>query len=415
MRIKDIYLKNIGPFKEAELQFINGDIAKPPITIITGENGTGKTIVLDAIRVLFLGQLNKIERSIIQNEKDFDIDANFSSHKNFSIIGENYKVVCRPHLIRNDIQTNVPYFSEILQGVNKIPNKLAKPVEKWIINYWTSKLASDSFEVKSLVAPIPENYLLNSLNGIQPNVEVTQLICFFDYLRSSNDPKEVKQGEFLYDLLKKIIKLSLIDGEFRYVERRTLTPIIYQTGHEISLDKLSSGNLYLIQRLVSLLGQMYSVHILNNTEIEDLCNTPGLLLIDEAENHLHPKWQKTFLNSVLDIFPNLQIIATTHSPFIVSSVENANVYVCKSMKDHSIIENKTAEYSNKPIEEILLSPVFNTSSFNSEISELIAERKQAIEKGNTEVAENIKKKLKEINPEYFSYFDVEDILKEISK
>ncbi len=207
----------------------------------------------------------------------------------------------------------------------------------------------------------------------------------------------------------------MLDGEFRYVERQTLTPIIYQTGQEISLDKLSSGNLYLIQRMVSLLGQMYAVHILNNTSIEHICYAPGLLLIDEAENHLHPKWQKTFLNSVLEIFPNLQVIATTHSPFIVSSVENAKVFVCRSKGDYSVVEDETEEYSNKSVEEILVSPVFNTSGFNEQITKLIEDRKKAIENKDKKGRERIEKRLKQINPEYFSYFDVEDILQEISK
>lgn len=431
MRIKDIYLKNIGPFEEAELQFINGDIAKPPITIITGENGTGKTIVLDAIRSMLFGEYGQIERNIIR-EEDFSINLT---------INEDYNKINSPELsvlksvkyepIPFKIQTNLEKFNfqfieykflkETKTYDGKIPTLfLASPGEapkqpNWITNYWTSKNTSDNFNIKKLITPDINNYLFNSLSGVQRNVEVIELITFFDYLKDAASSYEKETGIFFYDTIKNIIKLSLDKGEFGYVKRTDLQPVIIQNDREITIDKLSSGNLYLIQRMISLLGQMYAVHQIHNTPFDKICETPGLLLIDEAENHLHPKWQKTFLNSILDIFPNLQIIATTHSPFIVSSVKNANVYVCKSMKDHSIVENKTAEYSNKPIEEILLSPVFNTSSFNTEISELIAERKQAIEKGNTKVAENIKKKLKEINPEYFSYFDVEDILKEISK
>jgi Predicted ATP-binding protein involved in virulence len=106
---------------------------------------------------------------------------------------------------------------------------------------------------------------------------------------------------------------------------------------------------------------MYSLHIINKGDIENLCNLPGLLLIDEAENHLHPTWQKTFIKSILEIFPNLQIIVTTHSPFIVSSVDHVKVYVCNSKTDHVIISDETDIYSNKPVEEILLSPLFGTT------------------------------------------------------
>jgi predicted ATP-binding protein involved in virulence len=413
MRIKNLNLKNIGPFNEASIDFIGdqNSIEKPPITIITGENGTGKTIILDTIRGLLLGQFNKIERNIVRNIDDFFIKADFSIPQ---IANNVFEFSPDISIETKKIEKN----NVFITSNTSISRKLSSPnTEKtmWVTNYWTSRLSTDSFDIKSLVAPKPENYLLNSLNGIQPNVEVTQLICFFDYLRSSMSKGESELGEFLYDLLKKIIKLSLIDGEFKFVERQTLTPIIHQTGGDISLDKLSSGNLYLIQRLISLLGQMYSVHILNNTNIKDLCEVPGLLLIDEAENHLHPKWQKTFLNSIIDIFPKLQIIVTTHSPFIVSSVKNANIYVCKSMKDHSIIENKTEEYSNKPIEEILISPIFNTNSFNTEISELIIQRKNFIQNNEIEKANEIEKKLLKINPEYFSYFEIENIIKKISK
>ena len=69
--------------------------------------------------------------------------------------------------------------------------------------------------------------------------------------------------------------------------------------------------------MVSMLGKMYAVNVLNSKPLEELCQAPGLLLIDEAENHLHPKWQKTFINNILTVFPNLQIILTTHSPSLL--------------------------------------------------------------------------------------------------
>ncbi|CAA9214463.1 MAG: hypothetical protein AVDCRST_MAG56-120 [uncultured Cytophagales bacterium] len=223
-------------------------------------------------------------------------------------------------------------------------------------------------------------------------------------------------GSYLFNILKRIINLSLNNGELAYVSRARLEPIIKQNGQEITLDKLSSGNLYLIQRMVSLLGKMYSVHLLKNTPVEEICNTPGLLLIDEAENHLHPKWQKTFIKNVLEIFPNLQIILTTHSPFIVSSVENARVYVCESKGDHCVVKDETAEYSNKPIEEILLSPLFGvTYPFNQEISDLLRARKEAIQSGDKEKEKGIESRLKAINPDYFAYLDVDNLLGELSK
>ena len=63
MKINSLRLKNIGPFIDAKIDFV-GNHSKPPITIITGENGTGKTIVLDAIRKMILGLNDKGKKSI---------------------------------------------------------------------------------------------------------------------------------------------------------------------------------------------------------------------------------------------------------------------------------------------------------------------------------------------------------------
>ena len=51
-----------------------------------------------------------------------------------------------------------------------------------------------------------------------------------------------------------------------------------------------------------------------------LAQTPGVVLIDELDVHLHPKWQRRVVESLRRVFPRLQFISTTHSPFIVQSL-----------------------------------------------------------------------------------------------
>ena len=83
------------------------------------------------------------------------------------------------------------------------------------------------------------------------------------------------------------------------------------------------------------------------------------------------------------------------------------------MIDHSIIVDETAQYSNKPIEEILLSDVFNTERFNQEITELLEQRDRAMELKDYDKKTKIEEKLKSINPTYFSYFDIEKMMQEL--
>ena len=410
MKLHKLHLKNIGPFLDDTIEFATFENSKSQVTILTGENGTGKTIIIDAIRKMFMDSYWAKQIRPITRNNDFrlELEMNF---KNENLLlktkqqegdSEENLVVTRSNGMYNEISSIIGNPS-VAKGNN------------WIINYWTSQNDHQPFHISSLDFIKPENYLSNVLDGIQQNAETTKIVTFFDYYKSSDNPIEKKEGEFIFDQLKKIFKISLYNGEFVHVQRTKLLPVIVQNGFEVTLEKLSSGNLYLVQRLISLLGQMYSVYKLNNLPIEELCNTPGVLFIDEAENHLHPKWQKTFLNSILEMFPNLQIIVATHSPFIVGSVEGAKVYVCKPQAGYSVISDETSTYSNKPIEEILSTEVFGeTSSFaNKEIDELLEARKEAIKSGNKSEESRIEAKLLEINPQYFSYLEIDKIIDQI--
>jgi len=406
MRINKLNLENIGPFKSAELEFISTDdnFEEPPVIIITGENGTGKTVIIDAIRTLFYGVFTKIERDLTFND-EFLIKANISviNETNFDLFTDSKKE-------DGKFKTNVTEFNKLFTG--NLESIYKGP---FVVDYWTSKLSNDEFGINNIEAPKTSFYLKESLTGIHRNVDVTKLITFFDYLSDSKDEKENEIGKAFYDLIKLIIDLSINNGILSHVSRTELIPKILIQNQEVSLNKLSSGNLYLIQRFVVLLGQVYSACITYKIPVSEVRNIKGLLLIDEAENHLHPKWQKVFLKNLLKIFPKLQIIVTTHSPFIVSSIENARVFVCTSDTNESFVKEETDYYTNKPIEEILLSPLFNTSNFNEEISELIRLRKNAISTMNLSLAKQIEVKLLDINPNYFNFLTVEELIKSIKK
>ena len=56
----------------------------------------------------------------------------------------------------------------------------------------------------------------------------------------------------------------------------------------------------------------------------------GVVLIDEVDKHLHPKWQWNVLNALHDTFPNIQFIITTHAPIVISSYKYANIQTIDS-------------------------------------------------------------------------------------
>ena len=77
-----------------------------------------------------------------------------------------------------------------------------------------------------------------------------------------------------------------------------------------------------------------------------LQKTPGLVLIDEVEVHLHPKWQRRVVDDLKKTFPLVQFVCTSHSPFIIQSLEPGEL--------RAIDKGGTpkAEYTNRPIEDI---------------------------------------------------------------
>ena len=76
-------------------------------------------------------------------------------------------------------------------------------------------------------------------------------------------------------------------------------------------------------------------------------NTPGVVMIDEIDLHLHPKWQRRVVNDLLNAFPKIQFVATTHSPFVIQSLP--------AMEGVQLLnlDNPNAEdFANKSVEDV---------------------------------------------------------------
>lgn len=397
MKIKNLHIKNIGPFKEAVIEFAtecNEATAEQPVTIITGMNGAGKSIVIDAIRAALSGQ--QLERDIVADTNNFSIEMDV-------ILNEITTHLSTSTLEYGHIQTaDYTNIGQPLVYGYDVPG----PVNNWVIDYWSSKSPSDSFKINNMTNIPHEKALVGVMLGKKSNLDLINFICHIDYLRTSEMPAEKELGNQMYEKMKDVINQCLDNGRFKYVRRTDLTPIIEQNGIELSFDKLSSGNLFLIEHLLLLMCKMYSISVLNQLSPKQIFGILGVLLIDEIETHLHPKWQKKILGIIRCLFPNLQIILTTHSPFVVASMDGARIYTCVSQIGYSEVRDETERYGHMPVEEILMSDIFGVHPFNDQITNLMMTRKQLIENGEKEEARKVAEELYKINPEYFSYLNI---------
>jgi predicted ATP-binding protein involved in virulence len=83
-----------------------------------------------------------------------------------------------------------------------------------------------------------------------------------------------------------------------------------------------------------------------------LKETPGVVLIDELDMHLHPEWQRMIVRKLQEIFPELQFICATHSPQIVGEVPSVEVRLLEDGDDHPAPRSKGID-SNRILGEVM--------------------------------------------------------------
>lgn len=96
-------------------------------------------------------------------------------------------------------------------------------------------------------------------------------------------------------------------------------------------NSLSSGYAAVLDIIVDIIIRMEK---LTNRSFK--FEMPGIVLIDEIETHLHLELQKRILDLLTTAFPNIQFVVSTHSPFILNSLENVMIY---DLENHVIVEN----------------------------------------------------------------------------
>lgn len=136
--------------------------------------------------------------------------------------------------------------------------------------------------------------------------------------------------------------LTTFLGGFRnlHVEQKPLRLLVDKDDQSFDLSQLSDGERSFLA-LICDLGRRLA---LANPELPNPLHGAGVVLIDELELHLHPRWQREVRDKLLAAFPNIQFVTTTHSPFIIQSMKPGELI--------NLDPDEFAEYSDKSIEDI---------------------------------------------------------------
>ena len=121
--------------------------------------------------------------------------------------------------------------------------------------------------------------------------------------------------------------------DLRIRRKPALRMTVKKAGTELNVLQLSDGE----RCMLALVGDLARRLSLLNTKREDPLQGEGVVLIDEIDLHLHPRWQRTVVASLERTFPNCQFIITTHSPQVIGELAADSVMLLKdgSLQGHA--------------------------------------------------------------------------------
>lgn len=236
---------------------------------------------------------------------------------------------------------------------------------------------------------------------------------FADWLRRLNNVANDKQvkGEtnpFERQLLNDIFKvISKITGEevtlhkiFVTIDADIPDPIWVNIGNAnepILLDLVSQGYNSVFSFIGNILQRLVDV----TPKGSDYKQTSAIVLIDEIDTYLHPQWQYTILDYLVESLPNVQFIVTTHSPYVVGSIRNdkIKIYICEKEGFDAKVEafdNSKGLYGANI--ERLTRAVFRTSARGvPNLERTITELREAIQLSQFDKAESMLQELNKAN------------------
>ena len=248
--------------------------------IVTGPNGSGKTSLLEA---LWLNITNMLQRdSSVSPMSGLDVD--------FSNLDKMREAYLQGEYIVSYYKDKRNYEVASENGARKVELKDA---------YTVSESPGEDFVeyIKTLI--IQENMYRNQ----QENAGVA------DGLRQRMDRAKT--------MLRNIYDNDAIDFDF---DIANMNLRIKEPEREpYGFNELASGYAAILSVVLDLMMRM-------ENKVTDAYDLPGIVMIDEVAAHLHLAMQRNVFKNLTDLFPNIQFIVTTNSPFVLNSVENAVIY-----------------------------------------------------------------------------------------
>jgi energy-coupling factor transporter ATP-binding protein EcfA2 len=177
--------------------------------------------------------------------------------------------------------------------------------------------------------------------------------------------------QLLIDLLPEVSDLRFAPPDARNPAARVEVQTPY--GWVVMRD-LSLGYRTLIAWMVDLASRLFERYPQSLNPLAE----PAVVLVDEIDLHLHPSWQRQLIGYLTERFPNTQFIVTAHSPLVVQSATDANIVVLRREGDHVVIDNDMESIRGWRVDQILTSDLFGLKTARPPQIEKFLEERTAL-------------------------------------
>ncbi len=412
LRIRKLTLKNIGPFTNEELDF-SIKPGHPDIHIIVGPNGTGKTTILHSLASTFDYFETDHKEHVSNNLHKRFKKSNGKFSEDDKAMADSYS-----HVILTDKHEKV-IDKLINYGCKKCGN-IHQNFEKTISNSLVMSKNGNNYQ------NVPQSkLLLNYKNSIRSKDLTNKRISFAafgysGYRLIESEHVEISDNQSfnpLYLALEFVKKKDGTEKEFKLsnwiASRYSKAALAEVAGNKSLAEKYRHSVTKLVQLINDLTNNTYNIIIEtnpwkvvisfcnNNLEFDvlpdglrsilswigdllmrldaipwedegKLVNEQNIIIfLDEVEVHLHPTWQYKILKMIYSLLPNSQIFITTHSPFIINSLDNAKLYLLE-LKDCSSRLSRSLLTENSWSISYVLDEILNAKlQFGFEVSDKI--------------------------------------------
>ena len=312
MKIKNLHIKEYNGLENLDINFESkGKVLD--LIVLAGINGSGKTRVLESVLDFFY----KIEMFYKSQNK---IELFYEEIENESI-----KTAGNIDVFYNELKNGAkgaflsPKYLEIKKILKKFPKIIYVPTE---INFQKVQKAQTNFKKEYSFINIVDSYEIKDI----PSYIATRIS------KVANEEENLTMGQ----VRKKVF--AEINGIFEILELDVKLSEISKDENSMPIFTDSSGKKFGINELSSGEKQLF----LRTLAIKMLEPENSIIMIDEPELSLHPKWQQKIVDVYRKIGRNNQIILATHSPHILGSVEKENIILLEK-NENGIVEVKTGD------------------------------------------------------------------------